>query len=258
MILAIDMGNTNIKIGMADLKDGSIREERLTTDKDRTSMEYALMISSILDFYGFSRKQFEGAIISSVVPSLTGVIETAVRKVLGMDPLIVKGSLRMKLSLEKFPIPDLLGADLIIGAEAALRLYEPPVIVISMGTATTLTVVGKEGRFEGGLILPGLRTSMAALAGGTAQLPEVDLSSPGSVITVDTAESMRSGLIYGNAAQLDGLIDRIEKELSEKCRIVATGGLSRFVVPYCSHDIIMDDKLLIKGLLILYNENKTP
>ena len=257
MILAIDMGNTNIKIGMISDREGSsIREERLMTDRNKTSMEYALMITSILDFYDISKRDFEGAIISSVVPPLTGVLDTAVRKVLGVEPLIVKGSMKLDISLEKFPIPDILGADLIIGAEAAYKLYEPPVAVINMGTATTITVISKEGRFEGGLILPGLKTSIASLSQGTAQLPEIDLSRPGAIITVDTTESMRSGIIYGNAAQLDGLLGRLEQELGESCTVVATGGLSRFVIPYCSHKVIMDDKLLMKGLLMLYNENR--
>lgn len=257
MILAIDMGNTNIKVGIISEGESlSVKEERLMTDYDKTSMEYALMIMSILEFYKVYREDFEGAVISSVVPPLTGVIETAVKKALGLKPLIVNGSMDMSISLEKLPIPELLGADLIIGAEAAFNLYKPPVIIINMGTATTLTLVGESGRFEGGLILPGLKTSISALASGTAQLPEIDLSSPGSVITIDTVESMRSGIIYGNAAQLDGLIGRMEAELAKTCTVVATGGLSRFVIPYCRHDILMDDKLLMKGLLMLYKRNK--
>ena len=256
MILAIDMGNTNIKVGMISLKEDSfIREERLMTDPNKTSMEYALMIMSILDFYKVKKEDFEGAIISSVVPPLTGVIATAVKKVLSIEPMIINGSMRMSISLEKLPIPELLGADLIIGAEAAYRLYEPPVIAINMGTATTLSLIGRDGRFEGGLILPGLKTSLSALAQGTAQLPEIDLKHPGSVVTIDTAESMRSGIIYGNAAQLDGLIKRMETEIGESCSVVATGGLARFVIPYCSHAIDIDDKLLMKGLLMLYKEN---
>ncbi len=258
MILAIDMGNTNIKVGMVSEEGGEllIKEERLMTDYNKTSMEYALMMMSILDFYDVKKEDFEGAVISSVVPPLTGVIETAVKKALGIKPLIVGGGMKMDISLDKLPIPDLLGADLIIGAEAAYGLYKAPVIIINMGTATTITLVGRDGRFEGGLILPGLKTSISALAQGTAQLPEIDLSAPGSVITIDTAESMRSGVIYGNAAQLDGLIERMETELSEKCTVVATGGLARFVIPYCRHAISLDDKLLMKGLLMLYKKNR--
>ena len=256
MILAIDMGNTNIKVGMVSLRDdSSIYEERLMTDYNKTSMEYALMIMSIMDFYSLKKEDFEGAVISSVVPPLTGVIATAVKKALSIEPMIVNGSMKMSISLQKLPIPDLLGADLIIGAEAAYRLYKPPVIAINMGTATTLSLIGADGRFEGGLILPGLKTSLSALAQGTAQLPEIDLNHPGSVVTIDTVESMRSGIIYGNAAQLDGLIRRMEEEIGQSCSVVATGGLARFVIPYCTHDIKMDDKLLMKGLLMIYKEN---
>ena len=258
MILAIDMGNTNIKVGLVWDKDGEkINEERLMTDYNKTSMEYALMMMSIMDYYGVKKEDFDGAVLSSVVPPLTGVVETAVKKALGLSPVIVNGGMKMSISLDKFPIPEILGADLIIGAEAGFRLYKPPVIIISMGTATTLSLVGKDGRFEGGLILPGLKTSISALASGTAQLPEIDLSRPGSVITVDTMESMRSGIIYGSASQLDGLIKRMEAELGDTCTVVATGGLARFVIPYCSHPVQMDEKLLMKGLLMLYNENKT-
>ncbi len=258
MILALDMGNTNIKVGMIEkgAEGLSVKEERLMTDSGKTSMEYALMMMSIFDFYGLKKESFKGAIISSVVPLLTGTLATAVRKVLDKEPLIVDGSMKMDISLKKMPIPKLLGSDLIIGAEAAYKLYEPPVIVINMGTATAITLVGADSCFEGGIILPGVKTSIGALVQNAAQLPEIDLNRPGSVVTIDTMEAMRSGIIYGNAAQLDGLLERMEEEYGSRCTLVATGGLARFIIPYCKREIVLDDELLMKGLYYLYEENR--
>ena len=254
MILAIDMGNSNIKIGV--VSENKIIEERVTTSIDKTSMEYAMDILAVLDFHGIEKGDLEGAVISSVVPPLTGVISSAVRKVLGKTPLLVSHKLKMDISLERMLYPEKVGADLIVGAQAAWSGFKAPVIIINMGTATTITVVNGAGRYLGGAILPGLMVSLNSLSTKTAQLPSISLEPPGKVIANNTVDSMRSGILYGNAGQIDGIIDRMEEELGERCSIVATGGLAGFVVPLCRHDIVLDKKLLMRGLWELYNLNK--
>lgn len=253
MILAIDMGNSNIKIGV--VSENKIIEERVTTSIDKTSMEYAMDILAVLDFHGIEKGDLEGAVISSVVPPLTGVISSAVRKVLGKTPLLVSHKLKMDISLERMLYPEKVGADLIVGAQAAWSGFKAPVIIINMGTATTITVVNGAGRYLGGAILPGLRVSLNSLSTKTAQLPSISLEPPGKAIANNTVDSMRSGILYGNAGQIDGIIDRMEEELGESCSIVATGGLAGFVVPLCRHDIVLDKKLLMRGLWELYKLN---
>ncbi|MDO4438798.1 MAG: type III pantothenate kinase [Eubacteriales bacterium] len=255
MILAIDMGNSNIKIGVVD-SDGKVIEERVTTAADKTSMEYAMDIISILAFHGINKSSIEGAVLSSVVPPLTGVISTAIRKVTGKSPLLVSNKIKMSIKLNRMKYPEKVGADLLAGAEIAYNSYKSPVIIVNMGTATTITIVNEQAEYLGGVILPGLKVSLNSLSNSAAQLPYISLETPGSVIGNNTIDCMRSGILYGNAAQIDGIIERMEKELSCKATVVATGGLAKFVVPLCSHSIILDETLLMKGLLALYNKNK--
>ena len=151
--------------------------------------------------------------------------------------------------------PKTVGSDMIVDAVAAIHEYPKPIVVIDMGTATTMSVVDKAGNYIGGVILPGLKVSLDSLSGKTAQLPYISLSTPDKVIGKNTIDCMRSGIIYGNAAQIDGIMDRMEAELGEKASAVATGGLAKFITPLCRHHIVYDDALLLKGLLILYRKN---
>ena len=151
--------------------------------------------------------------------------------------------------------PKHIGSDLIVDSVAAKANYPLPIIVIDMGTATSITALDKNGDYVGGVIHPGLRVSLNTLSGSTAQLPSIDLESPGRALAKNTIEAMQSGILYGTAGMLDGILSRMEKELGSKATIVATGGLARFVTPLCSHQIEFDDLLLLKGLLILYRKN---
>lgn len=257
MILAIDMGNTNIKIGVVDTIDNII-EERVTTDRNKSSLEYGQDIQAVLNFHSIPAERIEGAILSSVVPSLTGVVETAIRKSIGVQPVVVSCDMKMDIGLHKFQYPKGIGPDLIVGMEAAYYYYDAPCISVNMGTATTITVVDENGEYNGGAIMPGMKTSLDALIASCAMLPEISLEDPGRVISQNTVHCIRGGIIYGNAGQVDGVIERIENELGEKCNIVATGGMSRFVIPYCKNKdrIVRDDGLLMKGMLRLYELNK--
>ncbi len=255
MIFAIDMGNSNIKMGIVDGLD-NIMEERVTTAYEKTSLEYASDMIAMMNLHNIERTEITGAILSSVVPPLTGVLVTAVRKALGIEPMIVSNELKLDIKLNKFKYPKGVGADLIVGAEAAYMNCNPPSIIINMGTATTITAVDEDGEFLGGSIMLGMKQSATALSSSTANLPVIDLNKPGKVICRDTVQSMKSGVIYGIAGGIDALIDRMSKELGKECDVVACGGMAKFAIPYCRHKIKIDDKLLMKGLLRIYDLNK--
>ncbi len=253
MILAIDMGNSNIVIGGIDEKHTYFME-RITTDVRKTDLEYAVSIKNIFEIHRLDLKDVEGAILSSVVPPLNPIIQAAVRKVTGMHCKLVGAGMKTGMNI-RMDDPKKVGSDLIVDSVAAKAEYPLPIIVIDMGTATTITVVDANGDYVGGVIHPGLRVSLDTLSSRTAQLPHIDLEKPGPVIAKNTIESMRSGILYGSASMMDGIIDRMEEELNTKASVVATGGLAPFVAPLCRHHIIVDDDLLLKGLLILYRKN---
>lgn len=253
MILAIDMGNTNIVIGGID-SEQIYFSERITTTHVKTALEYAINIKNILEIHNLDRSQFEGAIMSSVVPPLNATISSAVNKIFGFRPKLVGAGMKTGMNII-MDNPKTVGSDLIVDAVAALKDYPCPIIVIDMGTATTMSVVDKSGNYIGGVILPGLKVSLDSLSSKTAQLPHISLDIPAKVVGKNTIDCMRSGIMYGNAGMIDGIIDRMEEELGEKATVVATGGLSRFIVPLCRHEITYDEQLLMKGLMILYEKN---
>lgn len=254
MILAIDMGNTNTVIGGIDEKK-TYFIERVTTDQSRTATEYAVSFKNILEMCGIDVADIEGAILSSVVPPLNSVILTAVEKVTGIRPLLVGSGMKTGMNI-LMDNPKSVGSDQIVDAVAASHEHPLPLIVIDMGTATTMCVVDKHRNYIGGIILPGLKVSLDSLSSKTAQLPYISLEVPGRVIGKNTIDCMRAGIIFGNVDMIDGIIDRMERELGQPATVVATGGLSRFITPMCRHKIICDDALLLKGLLILYQKNK--
>lgn len=253
MILTIDMGNTNIVVGGID-DTRTYFVERVTTNHAKTDMEYAINIKSILELHGVSPADIEGAILSSVVPPLNSTILSAVEKICGFTPLLVGSGMKTGLNIQ-MDNPKTVGSDMIVDAVAAVREFPCPIIIIDMGTATTMSVVNKDGSYIGGVILPGPKVSLDSLSGKTAQLPYISLDTPGKVIGKNTIDCMRSGIMYGTAAMLDGVIERMEAELGMSASLVATGGLARFFTPLCRHEITYVDDLLLKGLLILYRKN---
>lgn len=253
MILAIDMGNTNIVIGCID-DEKTYFVERLSTDKSKTALEYAVGFKTVLELYSINITELEGAIISSVVPPLLNVICEAVSKITGKQPKVVGPGLKTGLNI-KMDNPKTVGSDMIVDAVAGIKEYGAPLIIIDMGTATTLSVVDKDRNYIGGAIMPGVRLSMEALASNAAQLYRVSLETPKKSIGKNTIDCMKSGLLLGTACSIDGMIDRMEEELGYKTTIVATGGLSKVVIPLCKHDIIVEDDLLLKGLKFIYDKN---
>ncbi len=254
MILAVDIGNTNIMIGVIDSKK-TYFVERLTTTIGKTTLEYAITLKSILEIYHIEPKHLEGAIVSSVVPPLNRTIVAAIQKITGITAKIVGSGMKTGLNI-LMDNPRSVGSDMIVNSIGALTEHEPPLIIIEMGTATTMSVIDKNGRYIGGAILPGLRVSMDSLSSSTAQLPRISLDTPKKVIGKNTTDCMRSGIIYGNASMIDGMLTRIEDELGQPATIIATGGIAKVILPLCSHEIIYDGELLMKGLLTLYEKNK--
>lgn len=254
MILAIDVGNTNIVLGM--IENGEILNVvRIHTDLRETGTEYAIKLRQVTDFYGIDLKSFEGAIISSVVPPVTESLRLAVESLIGKKPLIVGPGMRTGMNV-RIDDPSTMAGDLVVGSVAAIACYGAPLIVIDMGTATTMVLIDNEGSYRGGAIIPGIKLSYGALSSGTSLLPDIAILPPKKVIATNTVDSMRSGAVYGTAAMLDGMIDRMEKEIGYPCAVVATGGLARTVVQNCSRDIIYDADLLLKGLWVLYDRNR--
>jgi type III pantothenate kinase len=254
MILTVDIGNSNIVLGVVE-DDKILMEARLRTDATKTSDEYCIDVSRILEVYHIAAEKIEGAIIASVVPQVLNSMQTAIKKLTGKSSLVVGPGLKTGLNI-KIENPSQTGADLVVGNVAALREHKPPLIVIDMGTATTMTVLDDTGALIGGCICPGVKISLDALTGRTALLPGLQLDQPKKAIGRNTIDCMRSGIMMGNASMLDGMVARMEAELGQKCTVIATGGIAKFIVPLCKTPMIYDKDLIVKGLAALYRDNK--
>ena len=253
MLLTVDIGNTNVTLGAYN---GNILSftARLATEPRKTSDQYAVEIKNVLSLYLQDYREIEDCIISSVVPSVGAGIADAVSKLCDIVPLILGPGVKTGLNI-KIDNPAQLGADLVAGAVGALEEYTMPCVIIDMGTATTLSVLDKNGAFLGGVIAAGVRLTLKALTENTSQLTSIPIAAPSSVIRPNTVEFMQSGLVYGTAAMLDGLLNRIEDELGETPTVVATGGLSKEIIAYCEHNIIYNENLLLEGLRTVYEKN---
>ncbi|MCI7096739.1 MAG: type III pantothenate kinase [Clostridiales bacterium] len=254
MILTVDIGNSNIVLGGVR-EEKILFEARLRTDATKTSDEYCIDVKTILDVYGFRTADVEGAIIASVVPQVLNSMQTAIKKLTGKTALVVGPGLKTGLNIQ-IENPAQTGADLVVGAVAALRSHKAPLILVDMGTATTISVLDKTGAFIGGCISPGVKISMDALTARTALLPGLQLDQPKKAIGRNTIDCMRSGLMLGAACMIDGMIERMEEELGYKTTVIATGGIAKFVIPMCRRAIIYDKDLISKGLAALYRENR--
>ena len=254
MILAIDIGNTNIVVGCIDDRK-TYFIERLSTNRTKTELEYAVDLKNVLDIYHIKKTDIEGCIISSVVPQITNIAKLAAEKILKKDVIVLGPGVKTGLNI-MMDNPGQLGADQAADAVAGIANYPVPLILIDMGTATTASVVNSKKQYVGGMILPGVGVSLDALTARASQLSGISLDAPRHVIGKNTIECMKSGVLYSNAAALDGIIDRIEEELGEKTTVVATGGLAKKIIPHCKRKIILDEELLLRGLLIIYEKNK--
>lgn len=254
MILVVDIGNSNIVAGCVQGDDILFRE-RLSTAHRATKLEYSVLFKTAFDMYSIDYKKIEGAIISSVVPSVTNIVKEAIENLCNISVMVVGPGVRTGISIV-IDNPAQLGSDLVVDAVASVEKYSVPQIVIDMGTATTISVINKQKEYLGGAILPGVAVSHDALIGRTSQLPKVAFEKPKKLIGSNTIDCIKSGILYGNAGAIEGIVDRFEEELGEKCTVIATGGLAKIIVPLCKRDIIIDEDLLLKGLMLIYEKNK--
>ncbi len=254
MLLVLDMGNTNITVGVYD---GArlLLQTRMATDKSQMEDQYAIALMDLLRLYKLEASAFTGAVLASVVPPLNHAISEAVRKVTGLTPLLVGPGTKTGLNI-RIDNPASLGADLLVGAVAAVERVGYPCIVWDLGTATTVSVVDKDGAFRGGAIMAGIKTAQRSLVENTSLLPSISLETPAHVIGSNTIACLQSGAVFGNAAMLDGMNDRIVEELGYDAPVVVTGGLGKEIVPNCRHAATYVDELLLDGLRLIYEKNK--
>ncbi len=254
MLLVLDMGNSNITIGVFD-GGRLLLQSRMATDKHQMEDQYAIALMDLLRLYKLEASAFTGAVLSSVVPPLNHALSEAVRKVTGLTPLLVGPGTKTGLNI-RIDNPASLGADLLVGAVAAVDKVGFPCIVWDLGTATTVSVVDREGAFRGGAIMPGIGTAQRSLTESTSLLPSISLDAPSKVIGANTIACLQSGAVFGNAAMLDGMNERIVEELGYDAPIVVTGGLGRQIVPHCRRAVTYVDELLLDGLRLIYEKNR--
>ncbi|MBO4637805.1 MAG: type III pantothenate kinase [Clostridiales bacterium] len=253
MIFAADIGNTHILVGGFEDKK-ILFTELLTTNITATDIEYGSLIEKVLTVNGHSLSSVTGAVISSVVPAVTATVSNAVERFTHVKPLIVGPGVKTGLKI-KIDNPAQLGPDLVVSAVAGIKEYPVPQINIYMGTATAFSLIDKDKTFRGTSIGAGVGVSADALSKNTSQLPEVALETPHKVIGTNTVDSIKSGIMYQNAAKVDGMIDRIEEEYGSECTVIATGRYAPSIIPLCRHKIVCDRYLILKGLMEVYSRN---
>ncbi len=254
MILAVDIGNTNITIGLYK-DDSPVFVSRIGSDKNKMPDQYAAELSGIFKLYGIKTDKFTGAIIGSVVPELTTVIKSAVKVVTGKTSLVLGPGVKTGLNI-MIDNPAQLGADLVAGATGAIAKYETPCLILDLGTATKISVIDSKDRYMGCTIAPGVKISLEALSAGTSQLPSISLEAPAGSIGTNTIASMQAGVVLGTAAMLDGMCERIEHDLGETVQtIVATGGTAEDIIKYCRIKPISDPNLVLDGLKVIHDKN---
>ncbi len=254
MILAIDAGNSNIVFGT--VSEGQIGTVfRIHTDQNSTAEEYGIKLKQLLDYYEIDVHGFEGAILSSVVPPLTPLLNNAVKRLTGTDCMMVGPGIRTGMNV-RIDDPGTLAADLAVGSVAAISYYGTPAIVLELSTATTMVVVDDKACYRGGAIMPGVHLGLRALASETSLLPDISITAPQKVIATNTVDAMRSGAVYATASMIDGMIERMENELGKPCRVVVTGELAGAITPCCRRKMIVDNDLILKGLWTIWEKNR--
>lgn len=254
MLLTVDIGNTNIKVGAWD-GDRLVFVSRMHTNILRTTDEYAVQLLDVFRLNECNSTQFDGAILSSVVPPLSSVFQRAVEYVIQSKRVFhVSPGLKTGLNI-KIDAPATLGADLVAAGVAAVSKFPLPCAFISFGTATSIFCIDGDANFIGGTVSPGVNISLEALSLRTAQLPHISLDEPGPIIGKNTVESMKSGIVYGTAAMIDGMIARIREEMEADVKVVAFGGIASSIAKYCREEIVLDDNLVLEGLKIIYHKN---
>ena len=253
MILTIDIGNTAITMGLFTPVGRLQFRGSLKTDKNKTRDQIAIDLLDMFHLYRSDLQGITGAVISSVVPPMTSAMAGAVEQLSGVRPMIVGPGVKTGMNILA-EIHNQLGADIVASSVAAIQKYPQPIIVIDMGTATTFSYLS-ESTYKGCVIIPGVRIAVEALSGRAAELPHISLEQPPSIFGRSTIDAMRSGVLYGNAAMIDGMIQRMEAEAKPVATVVMTGGNAEMIQPHCKRKILIDENLLLDGLYYLYQKN---
>lgn len=254
MLLCTDVGNTNIKFALYE-GDKQHVKLRFSTNSQQTPDDFAVKLFSIFQINNIDTSKIKGSVISSVVPRVTYPLVEAIEKVVGIKSLIVGPGVKTGLDL-RIDNPSTLGADLVCMCVAVKEMYTCPAIVVGLGTATTIVYMNENRAYCGGAILPGVSISLDALTNNGALLPSVDIAPPKNIICTNTEDCISSGIVYGTASTIDGMIDKFQEETGKSCTIIATGGLASTIIKNCRHNIILNDDLILEGLKIIYNKNK--
>ncbi len=260
MLLTVDIGNTHITIGGFQTEETAAQSPlfiaRFLTEHRKTDDQYAMAISQLFSLYQINARSVADIIICSVVPELSDTVKHAFAKVTGITPMLLGPGIKTGLNI-RIDNPAQLGADLVAGAVAAAAKYPLPCIIFDFGTATTISVIDEKGCFLGGTICAGITITLEALASNTALLPHINVEKPKTVIGTNTIHSMQAGAVYGTAAMIDGLADRMEAELGQSATLVATGGFANLIVPACKRKLEISEHLLLDGLRMIYHKNRT-
>ncbi len=255
MILAIDVGNTQIVVALFD-GDALKKSWRISTDKNKSSDELGMVMMQMLSFSGIDKADIEDVIISSVVPPVMHSLTNAVKRYIGCTPLVVGAGVKTGLNI-RYDNPREVGADRIVNAVAAIHKYGAPVVIVDFGTANTYCAVNREGEYLGGIITAGVKISMDALFERAAKLPKVEIVKPNGVIGKNTVSAMQAGAIYGQAGQVDRIVAEIKKELcTPDCRVVATGGFASLIAEESREIDVVDKTLTLDGLNLIYKKNQ--
>lgn len=253
MVLLLDLGNTNLYVGV--YQNGSlVNEYRTNSDVNKSSDEYGDIIRTFFILNSINPSDFKGAILASVIPSLTQVLARMVKKLLNVECMIVGKSLKSGLSI-RIDNPNELGTDLVADSVGGKSRYGYPLLITDMGTATKILAIDKDGNFVGCSIAPGIKVSMMALTKKSAQLMDIDLVCPAKVIGKNSPDSLNSGSIYGNIAMIEGMNKMMEKELGYSCKKIITGGYSYVLKDHIDKEFIHDSTLILEGLYQIYLKN---